>query len=536
MKFLFRIALLLILLLAFSSQALADPPTHRQEAGLASPQHQPPNPLVQPPTTSAYGMDILGPAWQWTFPRESAQPRFDGAMRIDQLDEVLYKSWGAGVRSARVAAWWCFLEPERDQYEWEDLDIMIQLLSNYGIEPIPEILYTPYWARAAAPAPQTSCINNRQRNYQPDDIADWEEFMGEIVQRYGPQGKNQVAYWEIWNEPDLPEFLSGDWGENTVCIYSDLLKAASQQIRSRDPEARILLGGLSDINGPGFLDDLLEGECGVNVQNDFDILAFHAFTAHDLKKFFLNRVLEKHDAVGRYELWINEFNNIKWGKDYDRADRELTDLFNVMFDADVTRTFWFKSWTTKWQADWTVGIFEPRDPLWVPGPFTPSPFYASFQRQAFPHQLANASQLAQPGANALTPPRPTFTWARPPSGSFQIAGYKLQVDDSTYQGTPYFHAPEVDVWVPASNIHFLPFQMSADRGAVIAQATAPVSTPTDLAISNLSYTTPSPLAPGRYFWRVAAVDTEGNVGPYSEIRILYVSPGDKRSFLPMQLH
>jgi hypothetical protein len=535
MKYLFRIALLLTLLLSFTSQALADPPTHTQNA---NPQQQSPNPLEQPATTSAYGMDILGPAWQWTFPRESAQLRLDGDIRIDQLDEVLYKSWGAGVRSARVAAWWCFLEPERDQYEWKDMDIMLQLLSNYGLEPIPEILYTPYWARAAAPAPRTSCIDNWQRNYRPDDIADWGEFMSEIVQRYGAAGKHQVRYWEIWNEPDLPEFLSRDssGGDKTVCIYSELLKAASQQIHSQDPGARILLGGLSDINGPGFLDDLLDAECSQDVRDDFDILAFHAFTAHSLKLYFLNRVLEKYDAVGRYELWLNEFNNIEWGKDYDRADRELADLFDLMFDADVTRTFWFKSWTTKWQADWTVGIFENHDPLWVAAPFTPSPFYDSFQQQAFLHQLAGTPQLGKPGDDAITTPHPTFTWDRPSPGSFPIAGYKLQVDDSTYQGTPYFHAPEVDVWVPASNIHFLPFQMSAGRNTTTAQSTISYSPATDLTISNPSYQTSQSLALGRYYWRVAAVDTEGNVGPYSEVRILYVSPGDKRSFLPMLLH
>jgi hypothetical protein len=534
-KHLIRTLLLLALLLAFTSQVLADPPPHPEEANF---QQQPPNPLQQPATTSAYGMDILGPAWQWTFPRESANPRLDGDMRIDQADEVFRKSWEAGVRSARLAAWWCFLEPERDQYEWEDMDIMVQLLSNYGIEPIPEILYTPYWARAAAPAPQTSCIDNWQRNYRPDDMSDWEAFMGEIVRRYGPSGKNQVRYWEIWNEPDLPEFLSRESShdEKTVCIYSRLLKAASRQVRSRDPSARILLGGLSDINGPGFLDDLLGVECGLDARDDFDILAFHAFTAHDIKVFFLNRVLEKHDAVGRYELWLNEFNNIGWGKDYDRADREIGDLFDLVFDADVTRTFWFKAWTTKWQADWTVGIFEDRDPLWVPGPFTPSPFYDSFEREAFSHPLAGAPQLAQPGANAITAPRPTFTWARPSSGAFPIAGYKLQVDDSTYQGTPYFHAPEIDVWVTSSNTHFLPLQMSAGRSAATARTTAPLSPPTDLAIPHSHYQTPVALSPGRYFWRVAAVDAEGNVGPYSEVRILYVSPGDKRSFLPLLLH
>jgi len=535
MKTTVRIVLLLTFLLLLSGQVLADSPGGIQKS--SRPQ-QPPNPLQQPPSKSPYGMDHLGPAWQWTFPREHAPSRLDGALRIDQADEVFRKSWEAGVRSARLAAWWCFLEPERDQYAWGDMDIMLQLLSNYGIEPIPEILYTPYWARADSPEPHTSCIDNWEKNHQPDDLHDWDEFIREIVQRYGSSGKDQIRYWEIWNEPDLPEFLSSNSGgqDKTVCIYSELLNSASQEIRNLDPRARILLGGLSDINGPGFLDDLLDADCGFDVRGDFDILAFHAFTAHHLKLFFLMNVLEEHDAVDRYELWLNELNNIRWGKDYERADEELEGLFDLIFDAGITRTFWFKSWTTKWQADWTVGIFENHDPLWEPAPFIPSPFFDSYQNQAFPDLLADPPLLIEPTAGVITASAPIFSWARPTSGTYPIAGYKLQVDDSTYQGTPYFHAPEVDVWIPSSNIHFLPFQMSAGLNTNASGPTAASSPSTELTIANLSYQTRQSLAPGRYFWRVAAVDTEGNVGPYSETRIIYVESGSERSYLPMIMH
>ncbi|RME80880.1 MAG: hypothetical protein D6775_15100 [Caldilineae bacterium] len=490
----------------------------------------PPNPLVQPPPISPYGMDVLGPGWQWTFPREEATPRLDGPLRIDQADDVLKQAWAAGVRSGRVAAWWCFLEPERDQYVWQDLDIMIQLSSNYGIEPVPEILYTPYWARADA-VPTTSCINNWRKNYAPDDIADWSEFIALIVRRYGSQGKNQVHYWEIWNEPDLPEFLSmkDDPGNGTVEVYARLLKAASEQIRANDPQAKVLLGGLSDIRGHHFLGDLLDLRGPLDVRDAFDIIPFHAFSDHHLKITKLTTPLQERGLS--YELWVNELNNSLWHNDYDMAAREIGALFDTMWQVGVTRTFWFKSYTTKWGP----GIFYNRDPLWEIRPWLPSPFYSTYRQQAFPHELPGVPLVQAPEPNLVSVPRPEFRWARPTAGTYAIAGYKLQVDDSLYRGVPYFHAPEIDVYVPAQIFLFLPLQVGGQSRRGVAD---PASTHTSAgpqswpSLEQLTYTPEQELDPGRYYWRVAAVDTQGNVGPYSEPRRLIIVSGRERTYLP----
>ncbi|NOZ51337.1 MAG: hypothetical protein GXP37_15035 [Chloroflexi bacterium] len=490
----------------------------------------PVNPLIQPPNASPYGMDILGPGWQWTFPRQEASPRLAGSLRIDQADEVLQKSWAAGVRSVRVAAWWCFLEPERDQYEWTDFDIMLQLASNYGIEPMPEIFYTPYWARADAFSTGT-CITNWKRNYPPDDLADWSDFITQIVQRYGSSGKNQVRYWEIWNEPGLPEFLSimNDPGDGTVPVYADMLNSASTAIRSNDPHAFVLLGGLSDIRGPKFLGKLLDLRGAHDVRNAFDIIPFHAFTAHKVKLDLLTMSLSQRNL--QYELWINELNNSEWGQDWNRSDAEIDDLFQLIFDYGVTRTFWFKSYTTKWGP----GIFHNHDPLWVPGPFVPSPFYDTFQRQALPETQPRAPAPGLPSLNTLAGPRPLFVWKRPQAGSFPIAGYKLQVDDSLYQGTPYFFDPEIDVWVPALFTHFLPLQIGPVSSSAAATALQ-MPTVSAAPVTWLSYQPDTDLPPGPTYWRVAAVDTAGNVGPYSAPRLLTITSGDKKLYLPYQTH
>jgi|GEM_PF-3260129 len=520
----------------------------------------PPHPLAQPRSPSPYGMDILGPAWQWTFPREEAYPRLNGTIRIDQLDEVIGKSWGAGVRSARFATWWCFLEPEPDRYVWTDFDYAFQIASNYGIIPVPEIFFTPDWA-AIGGMTGKNCIHSTVKNHPPINMEDWSDFLREMIRRYGAYGKNQVHDWEIWNEPDLWEFLyvPHDPANANVPTYAELVKRARVEIDRHDIGGRLLLGGLSDIYGPDFLRRLMALRGPLDIRQDVDIVTFHAFSNHDDK---ISRLKAPIEGMG-YELWITELNTWGWSETVSPAN--FAALWDKVRRYGITRSFWFKSWTTNWGP----GIFVNRDPLWVPGPFVPSPLYETFRQQAFPHRLPGAPVPEWPPAHAWQAPRAKLIWHRPlTNGTFPIVGYKVQLENTFYRGQLYYHTPEVDAWVPATHLHFLPFQMrnrrlapattnamspltfvsplpatthaaAQDEGLTTATVTGSATTavePTASAVvpplERSSYQLPVSLPSGLYYWRVAAVDSQGNVGPYSQPRPILIAAGEHRLFLP----
>ncbi len=498
-----------LLLFLFPSLALAD--------------GAPTDPLRQPASQSPYGMDIMGPAWQWTFPREEAWPRMTGEIRIDQLDEIMRKSAAAGVRAARISTWWCMIEPQRDQYFWDDMDYAFQLAHNYGIVPVPEIFFTPAWATLAGPN-DAECINSTVKNYPPTDMNDWSQFMSDLVNRYGVYGKDQVHDWEIWNEPDLWEFLyvPHDPENANVTVYADLVKRARQAIDAHDPGGRLLLGGLSDIYGPAFLQRLMNLRGPLDIRDDVDVVTFHAFSAHDEKISKLKAPL----AGMNYDLWITELNH--WGWSEATSGESLADLYQRLQNHGISRSFWFKSWTT----DWGPGIFLSRDPLWVPNPFQPSAFYQTFEQQAFGERLPGAPIPEWPPSDALVSSQPLLVWHVPAPGDHPIRGYRIQIDDSLFRGQPYFHEPEVDAWVSATLIHFLPLQLSGGRPSS-AQAGASTTTPALVpALERTRFVPDQVLGPGRYFWRIAAVDSEGNVGPYSPARTLLVGAGNQRTFLP----
>ncbi|MCO6452745.1 MAG: hypothetical protein J5I90_18330 [Caldilineales bacterium] len=509
-----RVRILLFVLIVgmlIPTTVLADPP--------------PFNPLKQPHSQSPYGMDIMGPGWQWTFPRESAWPRLAGPIRVDQLDEVIGESYQAGVRSARVSVWWCMTEPARDQYVWDDLDVVFQIASNYGITPLPEIYYTPDWA-AVGYVTGKECVNpNGYRNLPPTNLDDWSDFMADFVQRYGAIGKDQVHDWEIWNEPDLWEFWYVPWDPSGAgpSMYAHMVKRARQEIDRFDPGGRLLLGGFSDIYGPDFLKKLLALRGPYDIRQDVDIVTFHVFTDHVGKIRNLKNALDGNP----FELWITELNSDGWTESV--TAQKVAALYDTLAGLGITRSYWFKAWTTGWGP----GIFVNRDPIWEPGPFTPSAFYNTFKNQSFTDTLPGKPTVLAPGAAISPDGRPVFVWQRPNAGSKPIVGYKLQAENSFYQNKLYFHSPELDVFVPASHIQFLPMQQVGSRTAANAAET---STPAAItpAASTMSYQPSQPLPSGLLWWRVAAVDSDGNVGPYSGPYRLVVGGGKDSMYLPMQ--
>ncbi len=492
-------------------------------SGVVQADSDPPyDPLRQPSSSSPYGMDLMGPGWQWTFPREKAWPRLDGEIRVDLMDEMFQKSWAAGVRSARIAVLWCLTEPERDAYRWDETDIAFQLARNYGMDIVPQIFYTPDWAAVGHDIDE-SCFDYQDypRNLPPQDWNDWSDFMAAITQRYGAFGKNQVHLWEVWNEPDLFEFWyipEDPWNANAP-MYAKLVRLAAAEIHRYDPGGKVLVGSLSDIYGAKFLKRMMELEGENDIRDIIDVLTFHLFDEPERKMAAIHKALGDNEFV----MWITEANVRQWEETIPRD--HVKSFFDIVYREGVSRTFWFKSWTSKWGP----GIFTEGDRLWERESFDPSPFYPTYQGLALTNQPPRRPVVTVPELNELVPPRPTFAWRRPQPGPRPIAGYKLQVDDTLFRGKPYFQSPELDVWVPAGLVHFLPLQM-VGGGAQAAGETAAQAAPP--SIPEVTYQPASPLPPGRYYWRVAAVDVDGAVGYYSEPRVIFVAAGDERVFLP----
>jgi polysaccharide biosynthesis protein PslG len=157
------------------------------------------------------------------------------------------------------------------------------------------------------------------------DLVSWQQFVRAAVERYGPggaywQGPYQAQFgagapivpvttWQIWNEESSFQFFHPK--PNTK-QYAQILVPASDAIRSVDPAATIMLGGVFGETGPKgiplakFFKQLYRVK---GIAKKFDAVAIHpyALKAKDLLKQVLairKATLKAKDK--KVKVWVTE--------------------------------------------------------------------------------------------------------------------------------------------------------------------------------------------------------------------------------------
>lgn len=213
---------------------------------------------------------------------EAHQPEKEEVIRL------LNDSGAQIVRYGSVI--WYKVEPQEGQYDWaalEKIDAALREMSAQDFEVILIVRGTPEWAQKV---PGAAC-----GPISVEKLSNFAVFMTMLVQRYSVPPYD-VKYWEIGNEPDVaPELVAADsgfgcWGDSQNPYYgggyyADMLKVVYPAIKSVDPEAQVLIGGLlldcDPYNPPEGKDCLssrfLNGILGNGGADYFDYVNFHGY-------------------------------------------------------------------------------------------------------------------------------------------------------------------------------------------------------------------------------------------------------------------
>ncbi len=173
-----------------------------------------------------------------------------------------------GVRWSREELSWANLEPTtKGQYNWGPYDYRLSLDATNGINVVGMLLTTPRWASTNPTAPDYYW-------YEPSNYNDYYDFVRAAVTRW----KGQINTWEIWNEPNHQATWNCLNNCDRAAKYAQLLQGAYSAVKSADPTARVLIGGLyiHDTNNEGmaFLDRVVQASGGgIN----FDALSIHTY-------------------------------------------------------------------------------------------------------------------------------------------------------------------------------------------------------------------------------------------------------------------
>lgn len=222
-------------------------------------------------------------------------PVFGVEINRGYVSQTVSKASDAGIYWVRYnGVLWHEIEPNEGQsYNWNSLvDQELTLLRQNGLEPVVIIRGTPSWAQMAWG------LSNKTSQCGPihqEKLAKFAKFVQAVIQRYSAPPYS-VRYWELGNEPDVDPALVpydspfGCWGNEKDDYYggsyfAEMLKAAYPAIKSVNPSARVVFGGLlldCDPNNPPpgksckpakFLEGALRNDGG----RYFDILAYHAY-------------------------------------------------------------------------------------------------------------------------------------------------------------------------------------------------------------------------------------------------------------------
>jgi GH35 family endo-1,4-beta-xylanase len=220
------------------------------------------------------------------------------------------------VAWVRVDVDWSVIESERGQFDWTSVDMIVDEAAARGIDVLAVLVFSPAWARStttADPATADPATANRSRPVP----SEWATFAHVAAQRYAPLG---VHSWEIWNEPNTSKF----WPPRPdVNEYGSLFWVAADAIRGVDPEATLLIGGLSpkyDVPEAELTPvDYLEALYANGAAQRADGVAAHPYTFPALPMDAqqrtvggfpdlpaLHAVMERHGDGGK-KIWITEF-------------------------------------------------------------------------------------------------------------------------------------------------------------------------------------------------------------------------------------
>lgn len=235
-----------------------------------------------------------------------------------------------GVDSVRIPIDWGAMQPTKATVvDWSGVDQLVEHAAKSNIELLPFITGAPTWAVPSAIIPGTSARAVAHLPAAGAAATGWRAFLQQAVTRYGPNGTfwathpavpvRPIRAWQIWNEENFKYFVA----RPNPAEYGKLVKLSFGAIRSVDPGAQIILGGLfakpkgaqrktgnhTDVNyfASYFLEQMYKKNPGI--KSKFTGVALHPYTSaskylpEEIEEFRKVLTANKDSAKG---LWITE--------------------------------------------------------------------------------------------------------------------------------------------------------------------------------------------------------------------------------------
>jgi polysaccharide biosynthesis protein PslG len=243
--------------------------------------------------------------------------------------EQLQRLRTGGVDSVRIPIAWSAVQSSKGSPpNWSSADSLVMGAARAGLNVLPFVYEAPAWAVPRARVPESRATAPRTLPVRTSaQRTAWSTFLQLAVGRYGPGGAfwsehptlpaEPIRTWQIWNEENFKYFVA----RPNPADYGELVSLSFTALRSVDPGAKIVLGGMfaepkeatykakppQAYFATDFLDKMYRAT--PRIKSKFIGVALHPYTSRyqrltpDIEA--VRAVLrENHD--GRKGLWITE--------------------------------------------------------------------------------------------------------------------------------------------------------------------------------------------------------------------------------------
>jgi Glycosyl hydrolases family 39 len=228
---------------------------------------------------------------------------------------------------------WAQLEPQKGEWDWRLLDRTVDLANSHGVEVLYTMGRSPHWASARP--------NDRGRNpnaepggmAEPRDLEDWRNYVRKVATRY----KGRIKAYEIWNEPNLPNFYSG-----TPAAMLNLAREAYSVLKQVDPSIIVVSPSAVGPTGIPWLEDYLKLGGGKYA----DVIGYHFYIHAQEPEAMLGFIDQVHELTQKYgvadkPLWNTEAGWLEGRVDSQDGPAYMARAYVLNWAAGVSRFYWY---------------------------------------------------------------------------------------------------------------------------------------------------------------------------------------------------
>jgi hypothetical protein len=214
---------------------------------------------------------------------------------VEELEREMDAMAGAGIGWLRCDFAWCDLEPTRGAWDLTAAERVVTEARAHGIRILGILGGSPPWANGG-----------HDWSYPPTDTEAWKTYVSTMAATF----RGRVSAWEVCNEENIEAFWKP---APDSAAYVSLLAQTSGQIRTADPGAKVVMGGVAGLD-PEYLNQCLDA----GATDYIDAIAYHPYPETLHQDDYTPQEQRCRDAVGfvrwlvsqhttrRLEVWLTE--------------------------------------------------------------------------------------------------------------------------------------------------------------------------------------------------------------------------------------